>query len=145
FLESVTRKLEAATDELANQMAIDLGKPIRHAREEIQRAAANVRDVIRRAEVLSPPKREAAGIVRHEPLGVVGIISAWNNPIAIPLGKIAPALVYGNTVVWKPAPASARIAEILFRLFRESNLPADVLRLVQGDHHAAQSVASDES
>ncbi len=145
FLESVTEKLETVAEELATQMAIDIGKPIRHAREEIHRAAANIRDVVRRAEILNQPKREAAGLVRYEPLGVVGIISAWNNPVAIPLGKIAPALIYGNTVVWKPAPASARIAEMLLRLFHESNLPADVVRLVQGDHQVAQSIAADEN
>jgi len=145
FLESIATKLEAASDELAKQIAIDLGKPIRHAREEIQRAAANVRDVIRRAEMLSRPKREAAGLVCHESLGVVGIISAWNNPVAIPLGKIAPALIYGNTVLWKPAPASARITKILLRLFCEANLPPDVLHMVEGDHVTAQSVAADEN
>jgi acyl-CoA reductase-like NAD-dependent aldehyde dehydrogenase len=145
ILEAMARRLEAAADELARQMAIEIGKPIRHGREEIHRAAANVRDVIRRAAVLSAPKREAAGLVRHEPLGVVGIISAWNNPVAIPLGKIAPALIYGNAVLWKPAPATTRIAESLLRLFHESNLPADVLRMAVGDHTTAQNIAANEN
>lgn len=145
ILETLAQKLESSTDELARQMAIELGKPIRHAQEEIRRAAANVRDVIRRAEILSASKREAAGWVRHEPLGVVGIISAWNNPVAIPLGKIAPALIYGNAVVWKPAPAATRISETLMRLFHDSQLPADVLQMVRGDHTTAQTIASNEN
>jgi acyl-CoA reductase-like NAD-dependent aldehyde dehydrogenase len=126
-------------------MAVELGKPIRHAREEIHRAAANIDDVIQRATASSQPKREPAGWYRHESLGVVGVISAWNNPVAIPLGKIAPALVYGNTVVWKPAPAATRIAEALLRLFHDSGLPADAVRLITGDHTIAQLVAADKN
>jgi acyl-CoA reductase-like NAD-dependent aldehyde dehydrogenase len=132
-------------EDLARQIAIDLGKPIRHAHEEIRRAAANIRDVIQRAPAALAPKREPAGWVRREPLGVVGVISAWNNPIAIPLGKIAPALVYGNTVVWKPAPATTRISEMLMRLFHDSGLPPDAVRLVLGDHTTSQSLAADRN
>src|SRR3546814_756278 len=68
----------------------------------------------------------------REPLGVVAIIEAWNFPIAIPAWKIAPALAYGNTVVFKPAdlvPGSAwALAEILSR----AGLPAGVFNLVMG-------------
>jgi acyl-CoA reductase-like NAD-dependent aldehyde dehydrogenase/nicotinamidase-related amidase len=142
FFETLAQRLEAATDELARQLALEIGKPIRHAREEIRRAAANIRDVNRRAAILAQPKHEPAGRVRHEPLGVVGIISAWNNPVAIPLGKIAPALVYGNAVVWKPAPAATRISETLMRLFREANLPAGIVQMLCGDHTTARSVAT---
>ena len=78
-------------------MAIEIGKPVSHGLEEVRRAAGNIRDVIRRAAAFEFQKREPAGLVRHEPLGVVALISPWNNPVAIPVGKIAPALIYGNT------------------------------------------------
>ena len=91
-------------------MAVEIGKPLSHGLEEVRRAAGNIRDVIRRAATFEPVTHEAAGLVRHQPLGVVAIISPWNNPVAIPVGKIAPALVYGNTVVWKPAPAATKIS-----------------------------------
>ena len=144
-LNSVAQKLLGMENELARQIAIDLGKPIRHAREEIQRAAANIRDVIHRASAALVPKREPAGWVRREPVGVVGLISAWNNPVAIPLGKIAPALIYGNTVVWKPAPAATRIATMLMNLFQPPDLTPGAVRLVAGDHTIAQSLAADEN
>ena len=144
-LHTIAQKLVAMADELARQIAIDLGKPIRHAREEIHRAAANIQDVIQRAPAASAPKREAAGWLRHEPVGVVALISAWNNPVAIPLGKIAPALVYGNTIVWKPAPAATRISETLMRIFHDSGLPSDIVRLVLGDHNTAQLLAMDKN
>jgi acyl-CoA reductase-like NAD-dependent aldehyde dehydrogenase/nicotinamidase-related amidase len=144
-LNAIAQKLTGMADELARQIAIDLGKPIRHAREEIHRTSANIQDVIRRAPAASAPKRETAGWLRHESVGVVALISAWNNPVAIPLGKIAPALIYGNTVVWKPAPAATRISETLMRVFHESGLPADTVRLVTGDHTTAQFLAADKN
>jgi acyl-CoA reductase-like NAD-dependent aldehyde dehydrogenase len=144
-LNAIAQKLIGMTDELARHITIDLGKPIRHAREEIHRAAANIQDVIQRASTASTSKREAAGWLRHEPVGVVALISAWNNPVAIPLGKIAPALVYGNTVVWKPAPAATRISEMLMRVFHDCGLPADTVRLATGDHTTAQFLAADKN
>jgi len=142
ILHAFAMRLESAADEFARQAAVDLGKPIRHAHEEIHRAAANVRDVIQRSAA-AVPTREPAGWVRPEPIGVVGVITAWNNPVAIPVGKIAPALVYGNTVLWKPAPSATHISEALLRLFHECGVPADALRLVTGDHTVAQGVAAD--
>jgi acyl-CoA reductase-like NAD-dependent aldehyde dehydrogenase/nicotinamidase-related amidase len=143
ILNRLAQRLRDTADELAHQMSVELGKPIRHAREEIHRAAANIQDVIQRATVSLAPKREPAGWCRHEPLGVVGIISAWNNPVAIPLGKIAPALIYGNTVVWKAAPAASRIAEALLDVFKNSGLPTSAVCLVTGDHTTAQLLAAD--
>lgn len=141
LLDDIARRLESAAPELAGQMALDLGKPVKHGLEEARRAAASVRDVARRAAARPALEREAAGFVRHQPLGVVGVISAWNNPVAIPLGKLAPALAYGNTAVWKPAPAATRISQSLMRLFADAGLPADTVRMLAGDHTTAQRLA----
>jgi acyl-CoA reductase-like NAD-dependent aldehyde dehydrogenase len=144
LLAQVASRLESAAGDLARQMAMEIGKPIRHAQEEIHRAAANIRDVIRRAAGLAASRREAAGLVRRQPLGVIGIITAWNNPVAIPLGKIAPALAYGNTVVWKPAPAGTQIARSLMKLLIAAGLPDGTVQLVTGGHTTAQLVAAEE-
>jgi len=66
------------------------------------------------------------------PLGVVSVITPWNFPIAIPIWKIAPALVYGNTVVFKPASATPHCGVLIARLFEQAGLPAGVLNLVTG-------------
>ena len=145
ILERFAGRLEAAAPDLARQMAVEIGKPISHGLEEVRRAAGNIRDVIRRASAFEFQKREAAGLVRHEPVGVVALISPWNNPVAIPVGKIVPALVYGNTVVWKPAPAATNISENILKLSRESGVPADAVQLLTGDHTTAQKLAADEN
>jgi aldehyde dehydrogenase (NAD+) len=68
----------------------------------------------------------------RDPLGVVGIITPWNFPIAVPSWKIFPALVCGNTVVWKPAEDTPILATEFVRFFEEAGLPPGVLNLVTG-------------
>ena len=144
-LEKFAFRLEKAAPELARQMAVEIGKPVSHGLEETGRAAANIRDVIRRAAAFEFQRREAAGLVRHEPVGVIALISPWNNPVAIPVGKIAPALIYGNTVVWKPAPAATKISEAVLALLHESGLPENNVQVLTGDHTTAQKLAADEN
>jgi acyl-CoA reductase-like NAD-dependent aldehyde dehydrogenase/nicotinamidase-related amidase len=145
ILEKFAARLETAAPDLARQMAVEIGKPISHGIEEVRRAAANIRDVIRRAAAFEFQNYETAGIVRHEPLGVVALISPWNNPVAIPVGKIAPALIYGNAVIWKPAPAAAKISEVILKLLREAGVPTDAVQILNGDHTTAQKLAADEN
>ncbi len=142
WLGKVAEQLESAAPVLARQMAVEIGKPLTHGLEEVRRAAGNIRDVVRRAADFERQTLETAGMVRHQSLGVVAVISPWNNPVAIPVGKIAPALVYGNTVVWKPAPAATRLAQAVLRLFRKAGIPAGVVQLLAGDHTTAQQLAA---
>jgi acyl-CoA reductase-like NAD-dependent aldehyde dehydrogenase/nicotinamidase-related amidase len=150
MLDRLATRLEASAADLARQMAAEIGKPLSHALEETRRAAANIRDVARRAALpgdpdLIPAAAPHGARVRHQPLGVVALISPWNNPVAIPAGKIAPALVYGNTVVWKPAPAATAVARSVLALIAECGAPADVVRIVEGDRTTAQQLAAAES
>jgi acyl-CoA reductase-like NAD-dependent aldehyde dehydrogenase/nicotinamidase-related amidase len=145
LLGKIAEQLDAAAPVLARQMALEIGKPLSHGLEEVRRAAGNVRDIVRRAANFEPQTREAAGMVRHRPLGVVAIISPWNNPVAIPVGKIAPALAHGNTVIWKPAPAATHIARTILRLLRKAGVPAGAIQLLTGDHTTAQQLAANEN
>jgi alpha-ketoglutaric semialdehyde dehydrogenase len=70
--------------------------------------------------------------IRREPVGVVGIITPWNFPIAIPSWKIAPALAFGNTVVFKPADLTPAVAWTLSEVLHRSGLPAGVFALWSG-------------
>ena len=89
-------------------MAIEIGKPIADARLEVDFALALIRAAaLRAADAFATPdgKPTPYGIERRRALGTVALVTPWNVPLAIPLGKIVPALLYGNAVVWKPAPA----------------------------------------
>jgi acyl-CoA reductase-like NAD-dependent aldehyde dehydrogenase len=83
-------------------------------------------------EVYASPRAGEQILVTRKPVGVVGVITPFNFPIAIPAWKIAPALVYGNTVVWKPASYVPLLATRLAEALHEAGLPPGVLNLVIG-------------
>jgi alpha-ketoglutaric semialdehyde dehydrogenase len=79
-----------------------------------------------------------------QPLGVVGLISPWNFPVAIPVWKLAPALIAGNTAVLKPSPLTPLTATALVRGLEESGVPAGVVNLVHGDSAPGIELISNE-
>lgn len=133
--------IEATRAPLARRMAIEIGKPLADARLEVDFALALIRAATRRAaEVLAHPEAKPSpfGRARRRPLGTVALVTPWNVPLAIPLGKIVPALLYGNTVVWKPAPAGSGLALDVLRLLGEAGVPQAAVTLVCGDHATAE-------
>jgi alpha-ketoglutaric semialdehyde dehydrogenase len=142
LLERLACGLERAREVLALQLAVEIGKPLPQGIEEIDRAVANIRDVATRASAFPLVRSESAGHIRDAPLGVVAIVTAWNNPLAIPLGKIAPALAYGNTVVWKPAPAGTGVARVVLSHLAEAGFPPETVQLVTGDDLVARRLAA---
>ncbi|BBX26727.1 aldehyde dehydrogenase family protein [Mycolicibacterium alvei] len=83
-------------------------------------------------EIFSSPRVGEQILITRKPLGVVAVITPFNFPIAIPAWKIAPALIYGNTVVWKPASTVPLLAIRLAQALTEAGLPAGVLNLLIG-------------
>jgi acyl-CoA reductase-like NAD-dependent aldehyde dehydrogenase/nicotinamidase-related amidase len=141
-LENLALRLEQQAEPWAQQMAEEIGKPIRHGREEVQRAARNVRDILRLAAPAEPTDSTRCARALHRPVGVVAAITPWNNPLAIPLGKIAAALAYGNTVVWKPSPVAAGLSQRLMDELSAAGVPGGVVEMVRGDHGVAQRLAT---
>jgi alpha-ketoglutaric semialdehyde dehydrogenase len=127
--------LDSEAPALALQMAVEIGKPVTLGAAEVRRAAALLRAA---SAAPPPPVATATGeTVRRRPLGVLAVVTPWNNPIAIPLGKIGPALLFGNTVVWKAAPAASRVALAVLRLIHRAGVPESAVNLVLGDRRAA--------
>jgi alpha-ketoglutaric semialdehyde dehydrogenase len=141
-LAALAERLEAQAPRLAAELAVDVGKPVTQGEAEVRRAAALVRNAAAR-KALDVERSGPASAFRRVPLGVVAVVTPFNNPIAIPWGKIAPALALGNTVVWKPAPAATRLALTTLALARESGLPEGVVNVLTGDHGAALAAMSD--
>jgi acyl-CoA reductase-like NAD-dependent aldehyde dehydrogenase len=136
-LRKASDEILARKDELGRLLSSEEGKTLAEGIGETVRAAQIMDffagEALRLAGELLPSVRPGVGVeISREAVGVVGIITPWNFPIAIPAWKIAPALCYGNTVVFKPAelvPASAwAIVDILHR----AGLPKGVLNLVMG-------------
>ncbi|MFG6416512.1 aldehyde dehydrogenase family protein [Roseateles sp. DC23W] len=137
ILDAVGTEILARRAELGDLLAREEGKTLPEAIGEAGRAGYIFKffagEALRPGGETMPSVRPGVGVeVTREAIGVVGLITPWNFPIAIPAWKIAPALAYGNCVVFKPAdlvPGSAwALAEILSR----SGLPAGVFNLVMG-------------
>lgn len=129
----VDRNAEAWGLELAREE----GKTKAEGIGEVRRAAQILRyygnEGDRQAgEIYSSPRAGEQILITRKPLGVVGVITPFNFPIAIPAWKIAPALIYGNTVVWKPASTVPLLAIRLAQALTEAGLPAGVLNLLIG-------------
>ena len=124
-------------DEMAHTITIEEGKPIADAHGEVKRAM-NIMEYAagegRRMFGYTTPSElpDTVAYTVRRPLGVVGIITPWNFPLAIPTWKIAPALICGNSLVFKPASATPLSAVKLLEIFEEAGLPDGVLNLVTG-------------
>jgi aldehyde dehydrogenase (NAD+) len=136
-LDAAGTEILARRAELGDLLAREEGKTLPEAIGEVARAGNIFKffagEALRLTGDAVPSVRPGVGVeVTREPLGVVGLITPWNFPIAIPAWKLAPALAFGNAVVMKPAdlvPASAwALADILHR----AGLPHGVLNLVMG-------------
>ncbi len=109
-LEQLHARISRDRDDFTEALIRDVGKPRRDAEGEVGYGLALLKAV---SATLDDTERHTDRVVRYRPLGVTGLITPWNNPFAIPLGKIAPAVGYGNGILWKPAPAGSGIAAML--------------------------------
>ena len=132
-LEIMGRRAE----EIAAAITTEEGKPIADARGEVRRAMNIIEYAAgegRRMFGYTTPSElpNTVAYTTKRPLGVVGIITPWNFPIAIPAWKMAPALICGNALVFKPASSTPLCAVKLAEVFEEAGLPAGTLNLITG-------------
>ena len=136
-LKKIGDEILARRDELGRLLAREEGKTLPEAIGEVVRAGQIFGffsgETLRLAGEKLPSTRPGIEVeVTREPVGVVGIITPWNFPIAIPAWKIAPALAYGNAVVFKPADLVPGSAWALSDIIARSGIPAGVFNLVMG-------------
>ncbi len=137
ILFRAARMLEERKEELARLMTIEMGKILRESRGDVQEAidityyaAGEGRRLLGETTTSELPDKFCMTV--HRPIGVVGLITPWNFPVAIPAWKIMPALVSGNTLVFKPASDTPLLSLELVKILTEAGLPKGVLNLVMG-------------
>ncbi len=130
LLQPLGDALRDEADRLAQAMAAGIHKPLREAQEEVSYAAELADQALEGAA--APVLRTPDGLARRVPHGPVLMITPWNNPIGIPVGKIVPALVHGNTVVWAPSPLASSVSAALEEIVQSLGLPPGVLQRVEG-------------
>jgi alpha-ketoglutaric semialdehyde dehydrogenase len=137
ILKKTADEILARKDELGRLLAREEGKTLAEGIGETIRAAQIfdffAGEALRLTGEMVPSARPNIGVeITREPLGVIGIITPWNFPIAIPAWKIAPALCYGNTVVFKPADLVPGCSWAIVDILHRAGLPKGVLNLVMG-------------
>lgn len=137
LLRKAADLLESRVDPISREFTREEGKTIREAAGETLRAVAILRYYA--SQTLEPvgdvlPSRSDRTLLyaKREPLGVIVAITPWNFPIAIPAWKIAPALAFGNTVVWKPAELTPLVSHRFVEALVEAGIPPGVINLVLG-------------
>jgi aldehyde dehydrogenase (NAD+) len=136
LLYQAAEVLAGQVEDLARLASREMGKPLAEARGEALRAVQILRFYAGEGtravgEVIPAANPAIFQYTRREPVGVVGVITPWNFPLAIPMWKMAPALIYGNTVVLKPAEWSSLTAAAIFEAIA-SLFPSGVMNLVLG-------------
>ncbi|MGI8673099.1 MAG: aldehyde dehydrogenase family protein, partial [Luteitalea sp.] len=142
--------LEARVDEIAREMTREEGKTMPEARGEVGRAVNILRyyggEGVRLFGRVVPSERDRVFMhTLRAPLGVVGAITPWNFPIAIPAWKCGPALISGNAVVLKPSNLAPLCATRLAEILAEAGLPAGVLNVVHGAGEAGAALVAHEA
>ncbi|WP_026564404.1 alpha-ketoglutaric semialdehyde dehydrogenase GucD [Bacillus sp. UNC41MFS5] len=137
YLHKAAEIMESRLDEIAETMTKEMGKTFPEAKGETARGVAILRYYAGEGmrsigDVIPSSDSEALMFTTRVPLGVVGVITPWNFPVAIPIWKMAPALIYGNTVVIKPATETAVTCAKVIECFVDAGFPAGVLNMITG-------------
>ena len=136
-LQAIGDEMIARCDELGEVLSREEGKPRAEGRGEVYRAGQFFQyyaaEVLRQMGDTADSVRPGVEIeVRREPMGVVTVISPWNFPTATASWKIAPALAFGNAVIWKPANLTPASAVLLTEIIAKQDIPAGLFNLVMG-------------
>ncbi len=145
-VEAFRDQLEANKEALAHQIGLETGKPLWESRTEVAAMIGKIAISIKAYnDRTGHTESEVAGgraVLRHRPHGVVAVFGPYNFPGHLPNGHIVPALLAGNTVVFKPSELTPGVAELTVRLWHKAGLPDGVINLVQGASDTGKCLAS---
>ncbi|GGN16240.1 aldehyde dehydrogenase family protein [Halarchaeum nitratireducens] len=150
FLWEIYHELRDRHDELGAVVSRECGKEISEGKADVTEAwhmvewaAGNARHP--HGDVVPSEIAAKDAYMRRKPRGVVGCITPWNFPVAIPFWHMALALVEGNTVVWKPAEQTPYCAQIVAEMFDDTGIPDGVFNMVQGYGDAGNAVVENDA
>src|SRR6056297_1083317 len=150
YLWEIYHELRERTEELGRVATRECGKEISEGRADVVEAAHMVEWAAGDArhpkgDVVPSEIAAKDAYMRRKPRGVVGCITPWNFPVAIPFWHMAVALVEGNTVVWKPAEQTPLCGRIVAELFDDTGIPDGVFNMIQGFGDAGSAIVDHEA
>ena len=141
--EKFARLLEKNKEQLTVTLAQETGKPRWEAATEIQAMIGKIAISVEAYHARSGERVQGESSLRHRPHGVMAVFGPYNFPGHLPNGHIVPALLAGNTVIFKPSELTPLIAEKTVRLWQSAGLPNGVLNMVQGGRECGQALAQE--
>lgn len=145
YLQAFAERLKASADALAHCIGEETGKPLWEAATEVTSMVNKVAISIQAYQERTGEKHSVLGdakaVLRHKPHGVVAVFGPYNFPGHLPNGHIVPALLAGNTVVFKPSELTPKVAALTVQCWETAGLPAGVLNLVQGARDTGAALA----
>lgn len=146
IVKAFAKLLEENKESLALQISEETGKPLWESRGEVGAMIGKIAISEKAYHERTGENRQqtAAGlaVLRHKPHGVVAVFGPYNFPGHLPNGHIVPALLAGNTVIFKPSELTPFVAEATVRLWQQAGLPEGVLNLLQGEVATGKALAS---
>jgi len=146
IVEKFAALLVENKEDMAYAIALETGKPLWETRTEAAGMAGKIAISIKayneRTGTVENPAPGAKAFIRHKPHGVVAVFGPYNFPGHLPNGHIVPALLAGNTVVFKPSELTPRVGELTVKLWQEAGLPAGVINLLQGEVETGIAIAN---
>ncbi|NSL16862.1 succinylglutamate-semialdehyde dehydrogenase [Tatlockia micdadei] len=148
YLQSFAKEIETKRQEIAFLIALETGKPLWEAQTEVSAVVSKVNLSIQAYHERNAEKEfslpEANACLRYKPHGVAAVLGAFNFPAHLSNGHIVPALLAGNTVVYKPSEFAPAVAQFVVQCWHESGLPNGVLNCVQGDGDCGKTLLSSD-
>lgn len=148
FVSRFVEELQTHSDELAEALQQETGKPLWESKTEIASMIAKATASDKAYHVRTGESvNESGGIsmaLRHRAIGVFAVLGPYNFPGHLPNGHIIPALLAGNTIVFKPSELTPRFADFMVQCWQQAGLPAGVINLVQGDGKTGELLGASE-
>ncbi|MGI5308477.1 succinylglutamate-semialdehyde dehydrogenase [Rheinheimera sp. WS51] len=148
IIKKFSELLAANKEHLALTIAQETGKALWESRTEIGAMIGKADISIRAYQERTGEKENAMpqgrAFIRHKPHGVVAVFGPYNFPGHLPNGHIIPALLAGNTIIFKPSELTPKVAEETVKLWQQAGLPAGVLNLVQGEVETGKAIAAND-
>jgi acyl-CoA reductase-like NAD-dependent aldehyde dehydrogenase len=137
WCDRIADRIAADQESIARAISLEQGKPLAEAQAETALAIEGFRLAGQegralRGETIPTHDNNKRVMTKRRPCGVYAVITPWNFPFNIPVEYLGPAIVAGNTVVWKPAPTTAGIAVLLARCIEAADIPAGIVNLLTG-------------
>ncbi|RMX18704.1 succinylglutamate-semialdehyde dehydrogenase [Legionella jordanis] len=146
YLDNFAKEVEAKQDELAYLISLETGKPLWESKTEVNSVITKISISVQAYQERNAEKKFQSGEVnaniRYKPHGVVAVLGAFNFPAHLSNGHIVPALLAGNTVVYKPSELAPAVAQFMIQCWHESGIPSGVINCVQGGVKTAQCLMS---